>query len=91
MNAIPRPQPFTALNIRAVCGVEGCSGVTIIGFREGVTYGLLARYEFPDGIESLDFPYPVRNYELHWLTKDGRFSEHATGSAYDLRVVRDGV
>ena len=77
MNAIPRPQPFTALDISARCAIEGCAGATILGFREGAAYPLLARY---------DFPGEVPNYELHWLTREGRCSP-AGRSVYDLQVV----
>ena len=71
-------QPFTALNIPATCAAEGCAGVTIIGFREGATYCLQARYGFPG---------ETPDYELHWLTKDGHFSTELR-SGYDLQVVR---
>ena len=71
-------RPFTPLNIEARCNAEGCIGATIIGFREGATYGLLARYEFPE---------EVPNYELHWLTKEGRYSKDGV-SVMDLQVVR---
>lgn len=74
-------QPFTALSIKARC--EATDDATIIGFREGAQYPLLARFEFPD---------ETPNYELHWLTKDGHYSP-AGRSCYDLQVVsvgRDG-
>lgn len=71
-------QPFTALSIPATCAIDECAGATIIGFREGAFYGLLARYEFPG---------ETPNYELHWLTKDGCYSP-AGRSVYDLKVVR---
>jgi hypothetical protein len=74
MNALP--QPFTALSIRARC--ECCDDVTIIGYREGALYGLLARYDFPDA----ELP------EVLWLTKDGRYSKDGGPSVYDLQVVR---
>jgi hypothetical protein len=71
-------QPFTALSIPAVC--EATPAATIIGFREGGLYPLLARFEFP---------YEVPNYELHWLTKEGRYSPHGQ-SVYDLQIVSVG-
>ena len=76
-----RVLPFTALNIAAECRAEGCAGATIIGFREGANYPLLARYEFPG---------ETPDYELHWLTKEGCYSPYG-GSVYDLRVVRDDL
>jgi hypothetical protein len=75
MNAV---QPFTQLNIPATCNLTECIEVTITGFREGATYCLQARYEFPR---------EVPNYELHWLTKEGRFRAEGL-SGYDLQVVR---
>lgn len=69
-------QPFTALSIAATC--EATDAATIIGFREGANYPLLARYEF-----SGETP----DYELHWLTKEGALMA-GVPSVYDLRVVR---
>lgn len=73
-----RVQPFTALSIAAICGIEECTGATIVGFREGADYPLLARYEFP---------CETPNYEIHWLTRDGALMANVP-SVYDLRVVR---
>jgi len=73
-----RVLPFTALNIAAECRAEGCAGATIIGFREGANYPLLARYEFPG---------ETPDYELHWLTKEGALMA-GVPSVYDLRVMR---
>jgi hypothetical protein len=71
-----RVLPFTALNIAATC--EATDDATIIGFREGANYPLLARYEFPG---------ETPDYEIHWLTKEGALMA-GVPSVYDLRVVR---
>lgn len=73
------PAPFTPLSIKARC--DCTDDATIIGFREGGRYPLQARYEFPA---------ETPNYEVHWLTKDGRVADDGGFSVYDLTVVQGG-